>query len=147
MPTSLVYVFFHAVWSTKFREPTLVREKRDILFRHMRQNAYSKEIYIDTIGGYTDHVHCLIKLHKEQTVAKVLQMIKGESAYWANKERLILPSLRWQEEYFAGSVDYNSVQVVRDYIINQEAHHNKKTFDDEYQEFFYACNRSMPPTT
>lgn len=132
--TSFLQVYIHAVWSTKYRQPILTRDQRPILLDHITTNARSKGIYIDTIGGYIDHVHCLFRLGKEQTIAKTIQLIKGESAYWANKQKLIKPSLRWQEEYYAGSVDYKSIQSVRNYIINQEQHHAVKTFDEEYNK-------------
>jgi putative transposase len=136
---SFVQIFVHVVWSTKHREPTLRREKREILFKHIHQNAREKGIHLDTIGGHLDHVHCLLGLDKEQAISKVIQLIKGESAHWANKEGLIRPYLQWQEEYYAGSIDYKSLQVVRNYILEQEEHHKKKTFEGEYQEFLIMC--------
>jgi putative transposase len=136
---SFVQIFVHAVWSTKYREPKLTAEKRKILFSHMHENAKQKGIHIDTIGGYIDHVHCLMALKKDQSIAKIIQLIKGESAYWANKRDLFKPYLQWQKEYYACSIDYKSIQVIRDYILNQEEHHQKKTFDVEYEEFLITC--------
>jgi putative transposase len=123
---SFVQIFVHAVWSTKHRQPMLIRENREILFNHIHQNARKKDINIDTIGGYIDHIHCLVSLGKEQSISKVIQLIKGESAYWANKHGLITPRLQWQEEYYAASIDYKSIQAIRNYILNQEEHHQKK---------------------
>ena len=54
---SYVRIMVHAVWGTKGREPLLIKEKRDALFDHIRKNARAKDIYIDSIGGYVDHVH------------------------------------------------------------------------------------------
>lgn len=139
---SFVQIYVHAVWSTKYRQPTLAREKRPVLFNHIQKNAKEKDIYLDTIGGHVDHVHCLIGLKREQSISKVIQLIKGESAFWANRKRVILPYLQWQEEYYAGSIDYKSIQVVRNYILNQEGHHQKKTFDEEYGEFLITCGLS-----
>jgi putative transposase len=78
----------HTAWGTKNRDPVLLKEKRDILFSHIQYNARIKEIFIDTIGGYQDHIHCLISLGSDQNIAKVMQLIKGESAFWANREKL-----------------------------------------------------------
>lgn len=125
----------HVVWGTKHREPVLTDEKRKRLFGHIRENAKKKGIYIDTLGGYTDHVHCLLSLGGDQTVSKVVQLIKGESSFWANRENLITPKLIWAEDYFAASVSESAVQNVRDYINNQEEHHKKLTFADEYERF------------
>lgn len=127
-------VWVHLVWSTKKREPLLTKEVRKVLITHIRENAESKDIYIDFINGYIDHVHCLISLKADQTIAKVVQLIKGESAFWANKQAITTKKLVWQSEYFAVSVSESQLPVVRNYIKNQEVHHSKKTFTEEYNE-------------
>jgi len=132
---SYIKIMVHIVWGTKNREPVLTSETRKLLFEHIRTNAKSKGIYIDTLGGYTDHVHCLLSLGGDQTISKVAQLIKGESAFWANREKLITPKLIWADDYFAASVSESSIQNVRNYICNQEEHHKKVTFTEEYEKF------------
>ena len=80
-------------------------------------------------------MHCLVSLSSEQTIAKVVQLLKGESSYWINKNNLCKENFEWQDEYFAVSVSESGVNRVREYIKNQEAHHTKKTFQEEYDEF------------
>ena len=62
-------------------------------------------------------------------------LLKGESSYWINKNKLIREKFEWQDEYFAVSVSESAVNKVRDYIKNQEEHHKKKSFQQEYNEF------------
>ena len=62
-------------------------------------------------------------------------MLKGESSFWINKTGLCKEKFEWQDEYFAVSVSDSGVDKVRTYIKNQEAHHTKKTFQQEYDEF------------
>src|SRR5882757_4900414 len=96
-----VRVWVHYVWATKYREPILKDECRYILFEHIRENARSKNIYLDRVNGYYDHVHCLISLGSDQTIEKLAQLIKGESSYWFNnKSNFRLGRLEWQDEYF-----------------------------------------------
>ena len=64
-----------------------------------------------------------------------MQLIKGESSYWINKSKLIKNKFEWQDEYFAVSVSESMISMVREYIWNQEEHHQKKTFQQEYDEF------------
>lgn len=90
---------------------------------------------MDTVDGHTDHVHCLFRLKKDQCISKVIQLIKGESSFWINKEKLIGPKFNWQDEYFAVSVSESQVNSVRNYVQGQEEHHNRKTFTAEYNEF------------
>lgn len=100
-----IKVWIHYVWSTKNREPVLVDSIRDNLFDHIRQNARIKNIYLDRVNGYHEHVHCLVSLGSDQAIDKVAQLIKGESSFWLNnKSGLNAARLEWQDDYFAVSV-------------------------------------------
>jgi len=105
------------------------------MWQHIKENAKPKGIFIDFVNGYQEHCHCLVSLGAEQTMSKVMQLIKGEAAYWFNKQNFIEEKLEWQDEYFAVSVSESILNTVREYIKNQEAHHCKKTFQQEYDEF------------
>ena len=120
MPYLKIYI--HFVWCTKKREPFLnTLESRQLVWKHIKENAIQKGIYIDFINGYEDHCHCLISLNINQSVDKVMQLIKGESSFWINKNRHLFPNLKgrkfeWQDEYFALSVSESVVYKVRNYI-------------------------------
>ncbi|MBK8393524.1 MAG: IS200/IS605 family transposase [Saprospiraceae bacterium] len=133
---SFVKVYIHFVWSTKNRFPYLdSKETRLKVWQHIRENARQKGIYVDHINGYSDHCHCLVSLGIDQTIQKVMQMIKGESSYWINKNNLTSKKFDWQDEYFAVSVSESVLDRVREYIKNQDEHHGIKTFQEEYDEF------------
>ena len=131
-----VSVNIHFVWSTKNRVPYLnTKAIRTALWQHIKENANAKGIFIDFVNGYQEHCHCLVSLGAEQTINKVMQLIKGESAHWFNQQNFIPEKLEWQDEYFAVSVSESMLNTVREYIKNQEVHHCKKTFQQEYDEF------------
>jgi REP element-mobilizing transposase RayT len=130
-----VKVWIHFVWSTKNRYPWLTENIRQTLFQHLRENARKKKIFIDFINGSIDHVRCLISLGPDQTIEKIMQLIKGESSFWINRNNLCPAKFAWQDEYFAASVSESVVDQVRNYIKNQERHHRVKTFQEEYEEF------------
>jgi REP element-mobilizing transposase RayT len=132
---SWVKVWVHFVWSTKNREPYLTTEIRRKVFQHIRENAKEKGIYLDYIGGYVDHAHCLVSLGIDQTIEKIMQLIKGESSFWINKNQLCKTKFGWQDEYFAVSVSESVLEEVRRYIANQEEHHRTKSFDEEFEGF------------
>ncbi|MFN4146730.1 MAG: IS200/IS605 family transposase [Runella sp.] len=132
---AFVKIWIHAVWATKYRERILSRQERILLFQHIRENAEKKDIYVDFVNGVEDHVHCLLRLNADMPISKAIQLIKGESSYWANKEQLFRKKLHWADEYFAVSVSESHIERVRNYIRNQEEHHRKKTFMVEYEEF------------
>ena len=84
-----VKVYIHFVWSTKNRIQSLDSlELRQKVWQHIRDNAKKKGIFIDFVNGYAEHCHCLVSLGTDQTIKKVMQLIKGESAFWINKESL-----------------------------------------------------------
>jgi putative transposase len=130
-----ISVWIHYVWSTKIRKPVLVDPFRDQLFQHIKENAREKKIYLDKINGYHEHVHCLVSLSSDQTIRQIAQLIKGESSFWFNNESGFKTArLEWQDEYFAVSVSPSMLETVRAYIDKQVMHHQKKTFESEYQE-------------
>ncbi len=131
-----VKVYIHFVWNTKNRVPFLDSlELRQKLWQHIRTNAKQKGIFIDFVNGYTDHCHCLVSFGIDQTIQKVMQLIKSESSFWINKEKLTKQKFEWQDEYFAVSVSESVLEKTRNYIKNQEGHHKTKTFQQEYDEF------------
>ncbi len=130
-----VKVWLHFVWTTKNRHPFLTDEIRLAVFEHIRQNAREKGIHIDFINGWLEHVHCLISLGTDQTLEKIMQLIKGESSFWINKNKLTKTTFGWQDEYFVVSVNEETLPSVRRYISKQEEHHKTNSFDDEFEDF------------
>src|SRR5688572_12835673 len=108
-----IQVWLHFVWSTKDRYPYLKDEIRQKVFEHIRQNAREKDIHIDFINGYLEHVHCLISLGTDQTLEKIVQLIKGESSFWIDKNKLTKTKFAWQDEYFVVSVNESTLPSVR----------------------------------
>jgi putative transposase len=132
---SFVKIWVHLVFSTKNREPLLKKEFRYEIYKHIQENCLDKGIFLQTINGYSDHIHCLISLGKDQNIAKISQLIKGESSFWINQQNLIPGKFSWQDDYFAVSVSESQLPTVVNYITNQEAHHAKKSFEQEVDEF------------
>ncbi|MBI4429110.1 MAG: transposase [Ignavibacteriales bacterium] len=130
-----IRVWIDLIWSTKNREPTISRELLPQLLDHVRENAKEKNILLDSIDAVSDHAHALISLRADQTIARIAQLLKGESAHWVNQKNLTRFKFEWQDEYIAISVSESAVDTVRAYIKNQEEHHRKKSFGEEYQEF------------
>lgn len=133
---SWVRVYIHMVFSTKNRIPFLDSiELRRNVFQHIKKNAEEKDIWLDSVSGYEDHAHCLISLGKEQTISKVAQLIKGESSFWINNNKLTSEKFIWQDDYWAVGVSQSHIDKVRNYIQNQELHHSKQSFSEEIKSF------------
>ena len=93
---SWVRIWVHMVFSTKNKVPFLHQKNRKQVIQHIRQNAETIGIWLDSVNGYVDHVHCLISLNKDQTISKVAQLIKGESSFWINRYNLTNSKFAWQ---------------------------------------------------
>ena len=128
-------IWVHLVWATKKRAPVLDKPIRTKIFSHIRENALAKNIHIDFINGHVDHIHILVSLNAGQTITNIIQLIKGESSYWINKNKLTPEKFEWQDDYFAVSVSESHKERVEEYIRNQEEHHAKKSFAEEADEF------------
>ncbi len=128
-------VLIHLIWSTKNRIKSIKKDIKQKLLNHILKNAKEKEIYIESINSVEDHIHILVSLGRDQTISKVVQLIKGESSNWINKNFLLIDKFEWQDEYFAVSVSESAVDKVKEYIKNQEEHHRVKSFDEEYELF------------
>lgn len=128
-------ILIHAVWAAKDRKPLMNKENKDALCQHIREYAKSKSIYLLNVNGWLDHLHCLISMSSDQNIATVMGLIKGESSFWANKNLSFTEKFGWQDDYFAVSIGESQLQILNNYIDNQEEHHKKKTFLQEYEEF------------
>ena len=125
----------HFIWATKNRAHLITPELKRQLLPHIKENCFNKGIYLDTLNCVSDHIHLLVSLGNEQTIAKIVQLIKGESSFWINRSELVKQKFEWQDEYIALSVSESGIEKVRRYIASQEEHHKTKTFAQEYDDF------------
>lgn len=109
---SWIRVWIHLVFSTKNRIPYLDSHSlRFKVFEHIKENAKEKDIWLDCVGGYTDHAHCLVSLGTTQTISNIAKLIKGESSFWINKDQLVKGKFYWQDDFWAVSVSENHVRL------------------------------------
>jgi len=131
-------IMIHYIWATKNRAPIITNDLKPLILDHILENAAQKNIYIDCLNCVQDHIHLLISLGREQTVSQTTMLIKGESSFWGNKQKIIQNKFEWQDDYIALSVSQSGLNKVRQYIGNQEEHHRKQTFSEEYDTFLKA---------
>ena len=132
---SYVKIWIHLVFTTKKRKPFLKKDVKNKVINHIIENSKIKNIFLKEINGHKEHIHCLISLGKEQSIAEVAQLIKGESSFWVNKNKVTTNKFNWQDDYFAVSVSESQIETVARYIQNQEEHHKKKSFQEEVEAF------------
>ncbi len=133
MPKSSMFV--HLIWSTKNRQPLINKELKVVLLGFIEHYCVENSIKILAINCVEDHIHILISLGTGQMVAKIIRLIKGASSFWINKNNLCTTKFEWQTSYISVSLSLTSVSKVKQYIANQEEHHRKATFQEEYDKF------------
>lgn len=95
----------------------------------------SKNIFLEAANGYQEHMHCLISLNKTHSIGETAQLIRGETSFWINKNKLINEKFVWQDDYWAVGISESQVDAVKSYIFRQEEHHKYKPFTEEVDEF------------
>jgi putative transposase len=140
MPQSLSKVCTHIVFSTKYRQPLIDQKIEDELWSYMGGICKELECQPIKIGGYVDHIHILSALSRKIAVMKLLEEVKRSSSRWIKTKGPDYKDFYWQDGYGIFSVNPYELDVVVRYIANQKAHHEKKTFNDEYRGFLKRYN-------
>ncbi|MFA9391934.1 MAG: transposase [Prolixibacteraceae bacterium] len=78
---SFVKIYLHCVWCTKNREHIIPNSSRPVLLNHFKEYCSSKNIFLDFVNVHLDHAHALISLGKEQNIAEIMHLLKGESSF------------------------------------------------------------------
>ena len=139
MAQSLSRLWTHLIFSTKDRFPflgdkVLRTEMHAFLAQMLRKHDCETRI----VGGVEDHVHALFALSRTYPIASVVKEIKRTSSSWIKETSRGLSNFYWQAGYAAFSVSQSNVHDVVMYIENQEEHHKRVTFQDEYRAFLKA---------
>lgn len=135
MANTFSQVNIHAVFTVQGRENILKKEIRGRLFEYITGTMKSIGVYPLAVNGYADHVHILFELPTTITIAKSMQDIKSGSSKWINEQHLVPGKFQWQKGFGAFSYSRSQRNTVIQYIMNQESHHAKTSFRDEYLSF------------
>jgi putative transposase len=134
MGQSLVQIYLHVVFSTKRRQPFLkdaeLRQRTHAYLAGVCRNLNCPAVIV---GGVEDHVHLLVRFGKEIPVAGLMRELKRDSSKWIKQQHQQLGDFRWQDGYGAFSVSPAHVKELTRYIAEQEEHHRKEAFQDEFR--------------
>lgn len=135
MSQSYVSSYYHCVFSTKERRKIITPELQNRLFPYIGGIARENKIKLLAVGGMPDHIHLLLSLPKTIAIPKALQLIKGGSSKWIHDTFPEHKTFAWQKGYGAFSIGINEIERTKNYIENQEKHHQKRSFEEEYLIF------------
>lgn len=131
--------FIHCIFSTKDRKPLISPECREGIYAYLGGTARSEGFSLIAAGGTANHLHLLFTLPATYSLATAVQKLKGSSSRWMGK------GFSWQEGYGAFSVSPSQVPAVKEYIRNQEQHHRKRFFEDEFVMLLKNCGVEFDP--
>lgn len=132
MADQFAQVYLQLVFAVKYRGRLLRKPWREELFSYMGGiiNQYGHKSYI--VNGVEDHVHILLSLNPSKSVSDLVRELKRSSSTWINGQKLVKGFFQWQEGYGVFSYAKSQVPNVYKYIQNQESHHARKSFQEEF---------------
>lgn len=127
-------LLYQIVFSTKNREKTLTKNNRDELFKYISGLLQNKKCHLYIINGVEDHIHIITHIHPTISLSNLIKDIKVASSLHIKEKNLFLDFISWQEGYGAFTYSIKEKDRLIKYVMNQEEHHNTKTFKDEFIE-------------
>jgi putative transposase len=134
MPQSLAKILIHSVFSTKerrafLRDPAL----REELHRYLGGILVNLDCQPIIVGGVEDHIHLLAALSRTCQASAMIKEVKRGSSIWLKTKNPDLHDFAWQNGYGMFSVGFSQIAAVQKYILNQQEHHQKHSFQDEFR--------------
>lgn len=135
MANTYTQLYFHVVLVVKKRAKLINSNLKDELYKFISGVIKNRGQKLMKINGMPDHVHLFISTKPDCNLSELMRDIKSSSSKWINKNKLTQNPFRWQKGFAAFTKGKSQVDVVINYIKNQEIHHRKKSLEEEYVEF------------
>jgi putative transposase len=135
MANTFTQLHIQLIFAVQNRTSLIDRFWNDKLYAYMTGIIQNHGHKLMIINGMPDHVHVLIGFRTTQSLSKLVQMLKRDSSKWINENKLVRGKFSWQEGFGAFSYSHSHLSNVIEYIKNQEEHHKKQSFIEEYKAF------------
>ena len=135
MANTYTQIHIQFVFAVKYRNGLIHPSYKEELYKYISGIIKENNHKLLAINGMPDHIHIFIGMRPTQSISDLLQDIKGSSSKWINEKKFLKVKFEWQEGYGAFSYSKSHVNNVINYIQNQENHHKKESFIDEYLRF------------
>jgi REP element-mobilizing transposase RayT len=132
MASTLTNLLYHIIFTTRKKQDFIVQALSTELYPYIGGIIREEKGKLLKIGGTLNHVHILARFPASVSVSEMMRSIKGSSSKWTNENSKSTQRFAWQRGYGAFSVSESAVENVKSYIGNQEEHHKKVTFEDEF---------------
>jgi len=138
MSDTFTKIHLHIVFAVKGRASIISSSWKDQLYAYITGIIQNNGHKVLAINGMKDHVHVFIGFRPNQALSELMRCVKRDSTAWINQKRLTAGKFSWQEGYGAFSYSESHIEKVIEYINNQEKHHKKKTFQEEFMQMLEA---------
>ncbi len=128
-------IYIQVVFAVKGRENLIGQPWKDELYKYISGIIKGKNQKSIIVNGMPDHIHAFIGLRPSMSVSDLVRDIKNNSTNFINEKKLVRKKFSWQDGYGVFSYSHSQIDSVYNYILNQEKHHRKKTFREEYIDF------------
>lgn len=128
-------IYIQVVFAVKYREAVIANEWKSKLFGVIGNLINETGCKTIIVNGVEDHVHCFLGLKPTVSISELMKTVKAKSSKYINDHHLTKSRFEWQEGYGAFSYGHSQINAVYKYITNQEEHHKKQTFKEEYLAF------------
>jgi len=135
MANTFSQLYIHSVFSIKGRENLISNNLKDELYKYICGIVNNNHQKVYAIKGMPDHIHILLSIKPNCLLSDLMRDIKASSSKWINANKLVKGKFQWQEGFGSFSVSQSQLDKVIAYIENQEIHHQKLLFKQEYIEF------------
>ena len=135
MPGTFSQLYIQAVFAVKGRENLILKSWKDDLHKYIAGIIKGKGQKSIIVNGMPDHIHAFIGLRPAMSISDLIRDIKNNSSNFINDQKFVKGKFSWQDGYGAFSYSHSHISNVYNYILNQEEHHKKKTFREEYIGF------------
>jgi REP element-mobilizing transposase RayT len=132
MPNTYTQIYIHAVFAVRYRASLIDNRWKADLFKYIAGIVRAQGHKSYAINGMPDHVHLFVSMNPVQSLSDLMQDVKGSSSKWINENKLTRGKFNWQAGYGAFTYSHSHIDAVVKYILNQEKHHSRKTFREEY---------------
>jgi REP element-mobilizing transposase RayT len=134
MANTYVQAYFHLVFAVKNRQALIHPTWKDQLEKYTTKIVQSNGHKLIAIGSMPDHIHIFIGYKLTQTIPDLVEKIKTSTNHWINDRNLSKYKFEWQKGYGAFTHSHSQIAIVSNYVLNQEDHHRRKSFRQEYLE-------------
>lgn len=135
MADTYTQIFYHVVFAVRNRESLITPDIKEDLYKYINGIVSNQNQKLFIINGMPDHVHLLLNCKPNMNLSDLVKEIKEHSTKFINEKKILKGKFYWQAGFGAFTVSKKDVAMILNYIKNQEEHHGKKTFQEEYLEF------------